>query len=62
MSDSEQLLSEIEILLKPILIKGRGIDFGSDNTPIKAVEIQKCEMLTIGNYKNHSIKIIIKKL
>jgi hypothetical protein len=62
MTESEKLLHEIELLLKPILIKGRGIDFGSDNTPIKAVDIQKSEMLTIQNYRGHQVKIIIKKL
>jgi len=62
MTESEKLLHEIEALLKPVLIKGRGINFGPDNTPIKAIDLQKCEMLTIENYKGHEIKIIIKKL
>ena len=62
MTDSEKLLHEIEILLKPLLIHGRGVDFGPDNTPIKAVDLQKCEMLTIQNYKGYQVKIIVKKV
>ena len=59
---SEILLQEIEQLLRPIITGGKGIDFGSDNTPIKAVDIQKSEMITIQDYKGYQIKIIIKKV
>ena len=62
MSDAEKLLHEIEILLKPLLIHGHGINFGPDNTPIKAVDLQKCEMLTIENYKGFEVKVIIKSI
>ena len=55
MNESEKVLHELEVLLKPVLINGKGRDFGSDNTPIKAVDIQKSEMLTIQDYKGHQI-------
>ena len=62
MTESEKLLHEIEILMKPILIHGRGINFGPDNKPIKAIDLQRCEVLEIEHYKGFEIKIIIKKL
>jgi hypothetical protein len=58
----EELLHEIEILLKPLLIHSQGVDFGPDNTPIKSVDLQKCDMLTIQNYKGYQVKIIVKKV
>ena len=63
MTESEKLLHEIERLIHdPILIHGRGINFGPDNKPIKAIDLQRCEVLEIEHYKGFEIKIIIKKL
>ena len=62
MTESEKLLHEIERLMKPILIHGKGVNFGPDNKPIKAIDLQRCEVLEIEHYKGFEIKIIIKKL
>lgn len=59
-TDSEKLLQEIEKLFRPILINGRGVNYNPDNKPIKAVDLQKCEMLEIEDYRGHNVKIIIR--
>jgi len=63
-TESELVLEEIEKLFKPILIKGRGINFGPPNADIAMTikDLQQCDMLEIENYKGFQIRVIIKKL
>lgn len=63
MTDSEQLLAEIERLFKMIIINSRGVNFGTPdkNIAMTIKELQKCEMLEIENYKGFNIRVIIKK-
>ena len=61
-TNSEILLQEIEQLLRPIITGGKGVNFGPNNTPIKAVELQKCEMIEIESYNGYNIRVIIKQI
>ncbi len=64
MTDSELLLAEIEKLFKPILINGRGVNFGPPGAEIAMTikDLQKCEMFSIDDYKGFEIRVIIKKI
>jgi hypothetical protein len=56
----EKTLHELEILLRPVLIKSKGVNFGTDCKTIYARDMKDSEVLEIEDYKGSNIKIIIK--